>query len=571
MGQMQLPPIDRSFIVIAAELSAAEALSLYAGQTYVVITHEQQPYVLQGKALKRLAGRDAQQSLLAGFIHTGQIAPSPVCQPDEVIERDIDWSQFVLIADEEDQHRNGYAGIVSPAAMVRYWKAERERLAAYLHTLAETVNDAVTAVDKDGKVLYWNRAAEETYGIARENIVGRTIGEHFRTESIMLYGILDEGREVRQVYHQPTADKHVLINASPIIENGAIIGGVATEHDITRIVRLNEELYAAPLWTRQERLAESVLEAAGVGLQQAIRLARKVAPTDSPVLLIGEPGSETEMIARLIHESSKRKDGPLLTLNCAAYPAGALESELFGYQGGAFSGTDLSGKPGRLEAADGGTLLIEDIDEMSPELQLKLFQYIEEGQLQRVGANQPIGADTRIIASATAALYDKWKDGRFHNALYYKLHVAQIGIPPLRERTTDIPGLMTLFLREFSAKYQKPLPKLPTPVMTALFNYEWPGNLRELQQIAERLVLLHDNGVVTLNDLPSGIVEDEKVTGVEPFAAETLLHARGSAQQEAALIEEALAKTYGNKSAAAKLLGISRGTLYNKMKELNLG
>lgn len=556
-------PLTRTFASVSPQLSGTEASKQHKDEPYVVIESEP-PYALTASEFIAAAHRAGQRPLIHA-VREMAILPSAICTAEESSSAAIDWTRPLLIRGEAD---GGIAGIVAAADLAPLMLKENKQLWAYFMTLAETVGDAVTAVDKFGKVLCWNAAAEQTYGIKREQIVGQTIGEHFEAESIMLYRILDEGRTVRQVYHQPTGDKHVLINASPIVEANEIIGGIATEHDITRIVRLNKELYEAPLWLESDRPMDLFLSVDG--LQPAIRQALKVAATDSALLLIGEHGSENELLAQTVHEASMRQHGPFLSFNCGAYPAGILESELFGYQSGAFTGAEPEARPGKLEQAAGGTLFIDEIDELPAELQLKLLQAMEQGFFTRPGYAEPIRLNTRIIASAAPVLFDKWKQGSFKSALYYKLSAVSITIPPLRERTEDIPQLVQFFLRQLSAKYQKPLPRLDSPVMAALMNYEWPGNMRELQQVAERFVLLQDNGTVGLADLPKEMLADDGEETADDAGTDMLLKARVSGEQEAAMIEEALRKTYGNKSAAAKLLGISRATLYNKMREYGL-
>ncbi|WP_409343506.1 sigma-54 interaction domain-containing protein [Paenibacillus sp. MBLB4367] len=558
-------PLIRSYVSVSPKLSGAEASKQHKAEPYVVIESDP-PYVLTANEFAAAAEEAGQRPVIEA-LEKAAIAPSSVLTAEELSSADPDWARPLLIRREAG---GGWDGIVTAAELAPRLIKEHKQLWAYFMTLAETVGDAVTAVDKFGKVLCWNTAAEQTYDIKREQIVGQTIGEHFEAESIMLYRILDEGRTVRQVYHQPTADKHVLINASPIVEANEIIGGIATEHDITRVVRLNKELYEAPLWLEHERPVDLFMSVDG--MQPAIKQALKVASTDSAVLLIGEHGSENELLAQAVHDASARQNGPFLSVNCGAFPAGILETELFGYQSGAFTGAEPEARPGKLEQAGGGTLFIDEIDELPAELQVKLLQTIEQGSFTRPGFPEPIRVNARIIASAAPVLYDKWKQGIFKSSLYYKLSAVSITIPPLRERTEDIPQLVQFFLRQFSAKYQKPLPRLDTPVMSALMNYDWPGNVRELQQVAERFVLLQqDNGTVRLEDVPKEMLADTGEDAVEDAGTDMLLKARVSEEQEAAMIEEALRKTYGNKSAAAKLLGISRATLYNKMREYGLG
>lgn len=555
-------PLDRRFVSVVPTSTVGDAADAIQQNRYIVVQADQS-FVISEEEFTGLS-RDSAK-LIIDIIQELNIPPSSVCPADKLLHSSqVDWSRPVLVVSDE----KNVEGVVTVQEFVSFLLKERNWLAAYLSTMAETVNDAVTVVNKDGRVVCWNKVAELTYGIRKEQIIGQKLGDYFDTESLILYRILDEGRPVWQEYHQPTKDKHVLINAAPIMENHEIIGGIATEHDITQIFRLNDELYSMPLWLEQNRPFESFVHV-GTGLQTTRKLVQKVAATESPVLIVGEQGTEKELMAIEIHKTSSRNNGPFISVHCLAYPASVIETELFGFQGGAFTGDSSTGRPGKLELANYGTLLIHDIDEMPFDIQMKLLQYLETGECYRVGSAEPVRLRTRIIATAGPSLFKKREEGQFANALYYKLNVAQISIPPLRERTKDIPELLQFFLRQFSMKYKKPLPVLDPAVIKALMHYDWPGNLLELQQVAERLILLHENGAITLDDIPKEMLlsgGDDRRGASAQFSSRMGTNKK----YEALLIEETLRKTYGNKSAAAKLLGISRATLYNKMKEYRL-
>lgn len=452
--------------------------------------------------------------------------------------------------------------------------SELQKWSAYFNSLADTVTDAVTVVDRAGAVICWNSVAEELYHLPAADILGKRIGEHFDIETLMVLKILDEGRMIRNTYHRPRPDTHVLINASPIRDaQGHIIGGIATEQDITQLVRLNEQLttvdsFGLPHKDQAEDLF-TLIKGKGPAIGKVIQWAKKVAATETPVLLIGESGVGKEQLAHIIHQSSSRSEQPFLTINCGIVPAGLLEAELFGYQGGAFTGSD-SGQAGKLELAKDGTLFINEIEKLPLELQAKLYLYITQQTIVRSGGSQPISVRTRIIIATTQDLASKLANQEFRSDLYYALNVISIRIPPLRDRTEDIPAMVHMYLKQFSLQYQKPVPALSPEVVLALTNYAWPGNIQELKNVIERCIILNDEDLITLEHLPVALQEQQpSLTSSETDAA-ILLKAKVSDEEEINLIEDALAKTAGNKSAAAKLLGISRGTLYNKMKEYQL-
>lgn len=562
-GQINL---DDSFILTGAHTLLTEVKNMLLQYHFVVIKSGKIHYTLMNNELNLIASSPGTTSA-AVFLEEKQWIPSTVLKLSEVFESTPDWRRPALIADED------MMGVLTAEEWIHNLQAENKKVTAYFSTLAETVNDAVTVVDQEGKVICWNTTAEKTYGIHRDHIIGRKIGEYFEADDIVLHRILNEGLPVRQAYHRPDSDTHVLINASPIIQDNMIIGGVATEQDITRIVKLNEELYASPPQLVNSEKPFASIIGGSIEMQQVLQIAQKTTSADIPVLLIGEPGSGKEILAQAIHFGSSKKNAPFLTANCLSVPAGLLEAELFGYQRKAFTDGEEVGQAGKLEQASGGTLLIIDIDKMPLNIQIKLSNYLGQQSFFRLGGTESVRTKTRIIASSSPGIEELVQEGHFHKDLFYQLSVIKIDIPPLRERIEDIVELFQKFMREFTIKYKKVMPSIDPTVMTTLINYDWPGNVRELRNVVERFILLNDGDLITTEHLPQGIVSSTQsiyansgLSENEPTGKKEEL----SIKEESLLIEEALRKTYGNKSAAAKLLGISRGTLYNKIKEYGL-
>ena len=498
------------------------------------------------------------------------------------------------------------AGVISLAHLISALLNHCEITDIFFQTLLATVNEAVTVVTKEGTVSHWNPVAQDMYAIPQPDILGRHIADFFKQDSLATLKILDEGRPVRQAYHCPRPGTHVLINASPVIQDGAILGAISCEQDITQIVRLNEKLSntSSELHDLQKKIPLpedpfAKIIGKGQSIRQTISVARKISASDATVLIRGESGVGKELFAQAIHMASPRAAKPLITLNCGAIPTALFESELFGYQGGAFTGAEKRGKPGKLELAHGGTLFLDEVGELPLGLQVKLLRVLQDRCFYRLGGTEPITVNTRIIAATNRDLEKMMQSGEFREDFYYRLNVITLEVPPLRERTEDIPELAQVFLRESSLKHNKPLPALDTAVLAAFLNYRWPGNVRELHNVAERLAVLADEGIIETKYLPLAL----KQTGLEPgglspdasaaysgaasaysgsgsaysnpdspiFPPDLYYPRRPQPSQEIAAITEVLRKTRGNKSAAAKLLGISRGTLYYKLRQYNLG
>ncbi|MGC7870565.1 sigma-54 interaction domain-containing protein [Desulfosporosinus sp. SYSU MS00001] len=473
-------------------------------------------------------------------------------------------------------------GVISAAQLIHSLLRHYEITNSFFETLLDTVNEAVTVVTKEGTVSHWNSVAQDTYSIPQENILGKHIADFFELETLATLKILDEGRPVRQSYHSPRPGTHVLINASPVVYNGTILGAISCEQDVTQIVRLNEKLSntSSELRDLQKKIPSpedpfSKIIGKGQSIRHTISVARKISSSEATVLITGESGVGKELFAQAIHMASPRSKKPLITLNCGAIPAALFESELFGYHGGAFTGAERKGKPGKLELAHGGTLFLDEVGELPLGLQVKLLRVLQDRCFYRLGGTEPITVNTRIIAATNRNLEKMMQMGEFREDLYYRLNVITLEVPPLRERTEDIPELAQAFLHESALKHNRPMPSLDPAVIVAFLNYHWPGNVRELHNVAERLAVLADEGIIETKYLPLAL----KRSKLEPLHLSGSIRSQinfGSSKldnksKEMDTICSMLERTHGNKTAAAKLLGISRGTLYYKLKQYNLG
>jgi transcriptional regulator with GAF, ATPase, and Fis domain len=308
----------------------------------------------------------------------------------------------------------------------------------------------------------------------------------------------------------------------------------------------------------------------------------KVADSPSTVLITGDSGTGKELVAQALHRGSGRRDQPLIKVNCAAIPRDLVESELFGYEKGAFTGA-VGSKPGRFELADGGTLFLDEIGEIPVEMQVKLMRALQESEFERVGGIRTLHVDVRLIAATNRDLKALIADGRFREDLYYRLAVVPIALPPLRERREDIPALVQHFIEKYDRRLGKKVERLDADALDVLMRYAWPGNIRELENLMERSVLFADGPVICADALPDSLRERPAGAAV-PIAAVGPLGAIASpsgtsmkeivrqaqAELERELIARALEETGGNVTRAAKRLQISRKSLQVKMKELGL-
>jgi two-component system, NtrC family, response regulator AtoC len=313
-------------------------------------------------------------------------------------------------------------------------------------------------------------------------------------------------------------------------------------------------------------------------VQEIFKIIDKVADSPSTVLITGESGTGKELIATALHDGSSRKDKPLIKISCAAIPKDLMESELFGYERGAFTGA-VTSKPGRFELADGGTLFLDEIGEVPIEMQVKLLRVLQESEFERVGGIKTTRVDVRLIAATNRDLEAEVEAGRFRKDLFYRLNVVPLHLPPLRDRRTDVPSLARHFIEKYNKRLNKKIEGIADDALVMLQAYPWPGNIRELENMMERVLLFADGPRIEVKDLPEPVRTSlhsavaQMTDAAAPMVGETPLKDFLKAKQaeiEKAFIVQALAKTEGNVTRAAKLLGISRKSLQTKMKEFGL-
>ena len=312
---------------------------------------------------------------------------------------------------------------------------------------------------------------------------------------------------------------------------------------------------------------ENLVKGSHPVMEKIMNISQRVAVTDSTVLLMGESGTGKELIARFIHANSRRSTNPFIAVNCGAIPSELLESEMFGHERGAFTGA-VGTRMGLFQLANGGTIFLDEIAEMSPALQVKLLRVLQDREIRPVGADRTIRVDVRIIAASNRDLAAEVEKGRFREDLFYRLQVIPIVVPPLRERRSDIPILVNHFLEKHNQ--QRPLQpcRISDDAMVHLWEYDWPGNVRELENLVERMVILSEDSEIKVDSLPPNIrsfISDKKIP--RPTLTEEGIDLNQAVEEfEYRLIDEALRRTKGNKQAAARLLGLKRTTLVAKLR-----
>lgn len=298
-------------------------------------------------------------------------------------------------------------------------------------------------------------------------------------------------------------------------------------------------------------------------MQEALGLVERVAQTNSTVLICGESGVGKDLVARAIHQRSRRSKGPFIKINSTAIPENLLESELFGYEKGAFTGAATS-KPGKFELADGGTLFLDEIGDVPPPVQVKLLRVLQEREFERLGGTKTVKVDVRLVAATNRDLRAALEDGTFREDLYYRLNVVPINLPPLREHKEDIPALAALFLRKYAQSSGKKIEGISPAALERLTQFHWPGNVRELENVIERAVALSQGSVIEPSDILIDTPAQKPASGAAPILPEGLT----LEQWEDEMIREAMRRAAGNKSQAARLLGLSRNALRYRLSKL---
>jgi PAS domain S-box-containing protein len=472
-------------------------------------------------------------------------------------------------------------------SIARSARAQKVRSKQY-RTIIDSASDGIVAVDERGNITTINARAAEIMKVTEDEAIGNPMRQFI--ENFPIDKVIESRRAIYDQLTEIDRDRYVC-NCQPVLLDENLIGAVTSLRDIGNVMR-SEQVVRRSLskgHVAKYRLSSLVHESPE--MKKVVEQGRRYADTDSTILLVGETGTGKEIFVHGIHNLSRRSKQPFVSLNCAALPAQLLESELFGYEEGAFTGSKKGGKAGRFEIAHKGTIFLDEIDSTPEEVQTRLLRVLQEKEVMRLGGDRILPVDVRIIAAAGRDLSLAVQEGKFRPDLYFRLNVLQLHIPPLRKRLEDIPLLLDFFIRLFSKRHKLAPVSLPPEYLNSLLSYSWPGNVRQLRNFAERLVMNCSLGTreEALESLKSELFSfgpaitvetpiqrqqpTEKVkpepTSPEPSnLKDQLKHIAADSEKE--LIEQALQQSRYSKSTAAKILGISRTTLWRKMKEFGL-
>lgn len=443
---------------------------------------------------------------------------------------------------------------------------KREEGDKFFHVILNSIADGVFTTDNDGKITFMNKAAEEITGFSSKEAIGRYCFDIFRADICQTRCALKETLKTKkEIINLPATilkkgGQEVPISISTAVlknEKGQIIGGVETFRDLSTIEELRKEL------SQKYTLGDIISK--NHQIHDIFNILPNIAESDSTVLLQGASGTGKELFAKAIHHLSRRKEKPFIKVNCGALPDTLLESELFGYVKGAFTDAKKD-KLGRFALAHGGTIFLDEVGDMSPSLQVKLLRVLQEKEYEPLGSTSSRKTDVRIIAATNQDLSKLVNEGKFREDLFYRLNVVKIELPPLSKRREDIPLLIDAFVKKFNAKTGKQITGLSDEALRLLLKHDYPGNIRELENIIEHAFVLCKGNQIDVDCLPKELTANLEKTDI----SDSIQEESPFQKAEAEIIEKTLKKHDGNRSQTAQELGIDRTTLWRKMRKYGL-
>ncbi len=462
-------------------------------------------------------------------------------------------------------------GVVRQEHIRDFYYMKIEEISKIIKSAIDYIHEAVCIIDNKGTVIVWNTNAEKLYNLPKEKILGEPLYKFF--PNAIDIEVLKTMKTVENRYHEPRKGTHIVISAAPIILDNKLMGVISTDKDVSEMREISDKLKEA---TKQVDFLKKELEkisnresSAIIGkskiIQQKIEIAELAAKSNAPILILGESGTGKEIFAKYIHKASGLK-GEFVPVNCSAVPKELFESEFFGYEEGAFTGARKSGKAGYFELANNGSLFLDEIGDLPMDMQSKLLRVLQEKTIRRLGLEQDIEVNVRIISATNRDLEELVRKNKFRMDLYYRLNVIKIELPPLRERKEDIILFIKSFLEELNEEYNKNIKGIETAAVNVLSSYKWKGNVRELRNVIEQMVVLCRDDIITKDMIPKYIISEvEKGTEIDKFKKENIGLRELLFNYEKLLINKALEDSKGNITEAAKILKIPRSTLHYKI------
>ncbi len=543
----------------------------------VVILFNRSAERITGLKADGIVGRKAVDVVPNTRLHIVLAKGEPELNQQQKIGQTVIISNRVPLRDDE-------GGIVGAVAVFRditeiktlteqvsdLWKARN-----LLEAVIDATEDAISVADEQGNNIIVNSAYTKITGLPKEAVLNKPVTIDIAEGESMHLQILRTGKPVRNVRMKVgPAKKEVIVNVAPIFIDGKVRGSVGVIHDISEIMTLTSELaHARKLIRRLEaRYTWDDIVGTAAALTAAKQQAMRAAETPATVLLRGESGTGKELFAHAIHNASSRSRGQFVRVNCTALPEQLLESELFGHEEGAFTGTMKGGKRGLFEEADRGTLFLDEIGDITMAIQQKLLRVLQEKEIMKVGSTVPMPVDVRIIAATNANLEQKIKDHAFREDLYYRLNVLPIWIPPLRDIKDDLPVLANHIVMRLNLDYGRQVERIDDDAMEMLREYQWPGNVRELQNVIGRAMINMKPAERTIGTVHLPLFECERIGQIILGSAQGPVKPLDSviAEAEKAAIERALHEAGGNRERAAQLLDTAVRNLYYKIRKYKI-
>jgi PAS domain S-box-containing protein len=579
--QCAIELIDKKPIIIEEATPLSEALAALfvsdygyicissGGVVSAVITYE--------SALEAIDQAENAKSLKAADI---------VVSPLPVVDADARWPEFMAALQENfvlavTKAGGNIVGVIPSAGMFKNIVVKTLELEREIDAIINFSSDEIFVADGSGKVLRANSQFEENFGVKLSSVLGSNVSdlEKKKIFTPSVTRLVIDKKSTQTVIQSRRDGRKLLATGTPAFnEDGSVFRVIVNTRDITKLNNLKLQLEEAELLKnryrqelvelRQGYLNSGDIVASSQAMLELLKVATRIATVDSTVLLTGESGVGKGMIARYIHNTSLRSEKPFTVVNCGAIPENLLESELFGYAGGAFTGARREGKIGKLELANEGTLFLDEITELPLNLQVKLLHVIQEGIINRVGGTKEIKLNLRFIAATNRDIARLVEEGKFREDLYFRLDVIPLQVPPLRERTDDIRALTDQFLDRLNNRYQQQK-QLSEEVYRCLKKYHWPGNVRELENLVERVMIVADGDVIGLEHLP------RRLTGIETtvtpqgtaYKLQPLRMARDNLEK--GLLIEAL-RVCRTTYEIADALEIDQSTVVRKLRKHNL-